>query len=735
MAHTFPTVRSFIRTACLLAIAILLLGVSAFAQPFVCLTGDRTFVEAHARPLPETPRIRQATANALSHPLDIRDGLAFFPGDDAVIFGWKPFDLAGRSLTFTPNADGSYRVKNDPLEVDPDRGTKLSVSGSVPRAVYQPTRFHPVIFGETPQKLFVSQYNGIHLTEPEVSTVAQYGTFGALHVPGGVLSPLLITPAAKRGFVDIYAKETDSSLTFTWQAPFFYEVRASFRQGGVIVFSYVSSDIVTTGAVVLSSGKESWRQVLTSLASISDPVGNVHQAPTPKLALADITAVKLSRGPSDWLRFEIEVASPVDPALLGPGETISYVFIAGPSSSGGFQFGLDIDHTGISRAQGTTIDRPLTAISGNTITFEAPRGSIPISEATTFRLLTSVSSGGSGLIVNDVAFTAPIRETPSIETDFGRIDQMGISGAIIQTFALGGVADGSIWNLLKAGLGVSDETWDAVAIYTNFRTDIWLQAYNGSRVAAYAVPGNPAADGIGQASSTTARPRAVTRLNMNVMPQEVAYVPNRSDLLLHEFGHRWLYGPTFLEGNNASHLLSPDGAHPAQWVDTRAAFPVDTPKDSSPMGGGFFSPAADSTFMASTNSISYSWLDLYLMGLAAPEEVPPLFYLANSSPALGSAYYPPAGTYHGERRDVALDEIRAALGTRNPSTATSQRIFRVAFVLIYDPAKAPTPTEVAVLRELRSRFLRDFGMATGGRGQIVASLPIGPEGRRRAVAH
>ena len=107
----------------------------------------------------------------------------------------------------------------------------------------------------------------------------------------------------------------------------------------------------------------------------------------------------------------------------------------------------------------------------------------------------------------------------------------------------------------------------------------------------------------------------------------------------------------------------------------------------------------------------------------------PWFYIANSS--LPKAYWPEQGAIaSGERRNVQLTQITDVHGPRNPSSATSQRLFRVLFVLVTEGAE-PTAGEVAKLNEWRTVMERDFATATGGRGRLETSYVRA--GRRRGV--
>ena len=269
---------------------------------------------------------------------------------------------------------------------------------------------------------------------------------------------------------------------------------------------------------------------------------------------------------------------------------------------------------------------------------------------------------------------------------------------------------------MQASYGLSDHDYDAVAIYQTFFTDLIYYA------GAYATGGNPQVDGVRPFMPVygTHAARAPTLLHMNQLEYNWnAKERSASQVLLHEFGHRWLSFFSIVENGSLSDAVNPTGAHPAAYVHTAAAFPVYGEHEASVMGGAYFTQQGDGSWIAHAANMGYSWSDLYLMGLAAPEEVPPWFYLAGTS--LPLAYWPAEGAVvEGVVHGVSVPQITAVHGRRNPTTALSQREFRVAFVLVSDGA--PTDAEVAKINEWRQVMERNFLLATGGRGRAITTF-------------
>jgi len=122
----------------------------------------------------------------------------------------------------------------------------------------------------------------------------------------------------------------------------------------------------------------------------------------------------------------------------------------------------------------------------------------------------------------------------------------------------------------------------------------------------------------------------------------------------------------------------------------------------------------------------YSKLDLYLMGLIPPEEVPPIHLLVD--PDLSH----PQRVTAEQVKTYTIEQLMGAEGgERIPSWRDSQKEFNIAFIIVKD--RPFTPAEFAffslVARYFASRergdlSLTTFYAATGGRATLNARLPI-----------
>jgi uncharacterized protein (TIGR03437 family) len=134
---------------------------------------------------------------------------------------------------------------------------------------------------------------------------------------------------------------------------------------------------------------------------------------------------------------------------------------------------------------------------------------------------------------------------------------------------------------------------------------------------------------------------------------------------------------------------------------------------------------ASQRFRTTETVEGYSPLDQYLMGLRAPDEVPPSFVVTDAS--VGAARAPQVGfSFSGRRRNVLVEDIIAAEGRRTPDHTVAQRQFRFAFILVTEPGTIPPQEQIAKVEAYRAAFESYFATATSNRASADTSL-------RRAV--
>jgi hypothetical protein len=192
------------------------------------------------------------------------------------------------------------------------------------------------------------------------------------------------------------------------------------------------------------------------------------------------------------------------------------------------------------------------------------------------------------------------------------------------------------------------------------------------------------------------------------------------EILAHEVGHRWLARLRFRDSSGASSaaLLGRADVHWSFFMDTDAS--VMEGNDLVDRGGGRFETLDIAT--------GYSALDQYVMGLRAPEEVPPFFYVEtpdnfrpNRPFKLSSA--PEVGvSFTGARREVSVADVVAAMGPRRPDSIRAKRVLRQAFVLVADDVAPATEPRRRAIARIRSRFEAYYRAATDGRGAVDSTL-------------
>ena len=193
------------------------------------------------------------------------------------------------------------------------------------------------------------------------------------------------------------------------------------------------------------------------------------------------------------------------------------------------------------------------------------------------------------------------------------------------------------------------------------------------------------------------------------------------EILGHEVGHRWLARLTFRDGagRTSNGLLGRGLVHWSFFFDS----------DASLLEGNRLVDRGGGRFETVEITQGYSALDQYAMGLRAPSEVPPFFYVDepdNFQPnrAFKFSSTPEVGvSFTGVRRDVRIEDVVAAMGPRLPEAERAPRLLRHAFVLVADETAPATPERVRALARIRARFEPYYREATGGRGTVDSTLP------------
>jgi hypothetical protein len=716
-----------IRCAVVVAAWLMSSAVDVRAADLQCATGpenDRRVAALHARP---REKVRVA-ANAVAAPT-LHDGAIYLPANEEVVPGYRPFDLEGRSLVFRPSGD-RYVMSREPLQyVEPVAAGHLVAS-----SITADLGFTFSAFGRNVQRVYVSPFLGITFEEPRDEQAIGLSEVEALVRPTALISPLMQTMPSLISLPVVHVDRTSSSVIVTWRSAgdeaFGYDVQAELHEDGTIVFSYQSLQNMRWGTPVIAAGAPAGALPRQMIFESAIPAGTTTPVADASLAgMLDLRRVEFSRvAESEVFSIRMTLAAAIDRTRLQTSQSLQYHFTLGSEFAtiivrrnetvvAGFNSSTQARDGVTGRVEGNTVE-----IFGLQRAPGTPRTE-RLNVATFFGLtLRPIDVAVHQAVALDAA---PRRLAVDLSA---AADGSELPLPIVEPFLLPALDPYAVWEQLKAAYGFSDQEIDAVAIYQTFFTDLVTFA------TAYATGGNPQVDGIhppGEGGRGTTRPRIPSLMHMNQLDfDENADDKLASVVMLHEFGHRWLYKLQFIDNASPTAVLSPTGFHPAAYVDTRSAFPLYGAEESSVMGGGHFTNLGGNLYRARSLRYGYSWTDLYLMGLASPQEVEPWFYLAGTKPALPLAYFPDDGIeVTGTKRNVTLPQVTAVQGPRNPTTAASPHAFRVLFVLITDPGAEPTAAEIAKIDWLRAKMERDFTVTTGGRGRVTTDRPA-PKKRR-----
>ena len=195
--------------------------------------------------------------------------------------------------------------------------------------------------------------------------------------------------------------------------------------------------------------------------------------------------------------------------------------------------------------------------------------------------------------------------------------------------------------------------------------------------------------------------------------------------IAHELGHRWstraraiVDGDTIeLRGEHVPWAMSGAG-HPPGNLHTPSPFPYGTGQhEGSIMGGAVYQDNGDGTFTVLDRgsmqpASAFSYLELYQIGVLAPEDVPPFFLLRNARP-LGRDSQG-RQRVQADRIDITINDVIAHDGPRVPSFEDAPRDFTTAFVAVVLPGQTPSPALLERTDAIRRQWITYWEKITGG---------------------
>ncbi|HEX3149279.1 MAG TPA: hypothetical protein VHR66_14490 [Gemmataceae bacterium] len=131
------------------------------------------------------------------------------------------------------------------------------------------------------------------------------------------------------------------------------------------------------------------------------------------------------------------------------------------------------------------------------------------------------------------------------------------------------------------------------------------------------------------------------------------------------------------------------------------------------MNGSAWRENPDGTFSKSNHHLrlpgGLSALDLYAMGILPPEKVPDMFLLRDLKGG---------DRVQATKVTVRIEDIIAAMGPREPSSAKEQKEYRLGVYLLHEPGREADAKMMSRAGELAAAVADFFNRATGGRMSI-----------------
>ena len=194
----------------------------------------------------------------------------------------------------------------------------------------------------------------------------------------------------------------------------------------------------------------------------------------------------------------------------------------------------------------------------------------------------------------------------------------------------------------------------------------------------------------------------------------------------HEMGHRWsAFVSARVSVNGSSETIPLGPTHWARGLHAPAPFPFQRPTEASAMGGGVWQDNFDGTFTQLDDdyyvpATGFSYLDLYLMGLLSPSEVPDFFILRNPAPAGRDANA--HAIVKADRTRVTIQDVIAAEGPRQPDVDHAQKQFNTGMVVMVEHGKTPSRELIERATGIRTAWIDYFATVTGQRASMTATV-------------
>lgn len=691
------------------------------------------------------------------------------------------FDLGGRTLRFTP-AEGGYRVENVPFQWDAEFGPQVKDPAVTLHGFLFPfsgKKWDSFSIGVTGSIRFGAnaprdEEPWARSREPRDEGGVSIGRFDPLSEGGANLVnsvPAICVFFKPRMSGDRYVKELADRIVVTWDVtePWgniqdftwtrtINRFQAVLHKDGAIEMSYsqlaARDAIVGIYPLVSTAAEKPWAVLSSEKQSSATPNLNLQR-------------IKLSVIDGLLLKVTFETAGPILPAgSAGIGDIAYDVYFDAHKNSAqpahadaawtirGFEprrhrGGVTSSYV----AFGPGVSRVVTT-SGNTISIQ---GILPpvLRGATQIDVAGDAFAPGSQKPVAQIPVrTVPLKGIRNPEAQLSSLTlRDGPFGVIYESFhyyALPNPHDMACTVIKSLG-----DKFDFLAYYSDFRIDNQeagtpsdgpLGAVGGAVTGigatqrgldSYCTPGRfqwefiqpvyagsnqmqeaPPADApMGTERDITFYRQQLGEISQGTMPP---YMYAMSQIG-HEMGHRWA---AFVSAKVGGETIPLGPVHWAKGLQARVAFPYQRPTEASIMGGGVWQDNFDGTYTQLDDdyyvpATGYSYLDLYLMGLISPAEVPDFFILRNLVPAGKDANGHPI--FKADRTKVTIQDVIAAEGPRLPAVDKSQRQFNTGMVMVVQHGAKPSSKLIKETEGIRKRWIEYFSVTTGRRASMTAN--------------
>ncbi len=708
-----------------------------------------------------------------------RGDLILMELDEGVLGKANLFDLAGRTLRFTPEG-AAFRAENLASRWDPEFGAELPG----PEATLH--NFSFPFSGKSWDSFSVGITGSISFgatrAEGGRGGGVSIGRFAQLQEAGRTLINTVpaVCPFFKpRMSGKRYLKELPDRVVITWDV--------SEPAGGIQDFTWVKTVnrfqavLGKDGTIEMSYDQVAARDAIVGIypmvtAGVDKPLATIPGEEHPAVpAHLDIRSVKIAVVDGLFLKIVIETRGPVlpagDPGLAGIEYRIGFVANqpspariedahadvvwtirgVGPGGRGGRGGGASryvAFGSGISG--GVRTDANTVSVMGTLPAALLTRSAIAI-----------FAEAATGMPPQTVARIGPRAATltgmQSPEVDLSRVKREDgpfmLAYEVFHYLALPNARDLTC-TVIKA-LG---DKFDFLAYYSDFRIDN-QEAGTPSNGPLGGGPAGGAVTGIGAVQRGLESYCSAGRFQwqfiqpvyagsnqMQERPSEGTTSSNSRDIMFydhqlgertanrkmlpynyamsqigHEMGHRW---GAFVSAKVNGQTVPLGPTHWQRGLQAPVAFPYQRPTEASAMGGGVWQDNFDGTYTQLDDdyyvpATGWSHLDLYLMGLISASEVPDFFLLRNLVPAGKDADGHPI--FKADRLKVTIQDVIAAEGPRLPEVDHSQKSFNTGMVMIVEHGKTPSRELIERTEGIRERWIDYWATTTGHRASMTAS--------------